>query len=280
MRLPIGPGIDSIPTDTIPSDPEQFVAWFKSVGLKRWFANADVRNAQPGAGISITGSLASPATIAVNSEFQALFAQPYVLQGSPIGAPLTDYRTLEGESGVVSVTDGGPEEALTIGLENPGLTALIEPFTATLSGAVPPPVTPAGNFLRDDGTWDAAGGGSQFIRGAGWASAAGSIPVAFAVPIDVVIPYDCVLQEVYITTQGGTGSCTVDVWKTPIGSFPPTVANDITSGVPPSILTSSAPYTNTTLTGWTTAFAQNDVIRFTLASNAFFTSVEIQLRMK
>lgn len=59
-RIPVGPGIDSIPTNTIPDDPAQFTVWFKSVYLKRWAANADIRNAIPGVGVQISGQLNTP----------------------------------------------------------------------------------------------------------------------------------------------------------------------------------------------------------------------------
>jgi hypothetical protein len=39
-------------------------------------------------------------------------------------------------------------------------TALLNTFTTTLKGLVPPPGSATGLFLRDDGTWAAAGGGS------------------------------------------------------------------------------------------------------------------------
>jgi hypothetical protein len=38
------------------------------------------------------------------------------------------------------------------------LTTLVNTFTAALSGAVAPPITAVGNFLRDDNTWQAVGG--------------------------------------------------------------------------------------------------------------------------
>lgn len=63
----IGSGIDSIPTNTIPDDPSQFVSWFKSVGLKRWFANGDTRNAVAGTGVSITGQISTPATVSASA---------------------------------------------------------------------------------------------------------------------------------------------------------------------------------------------------------------------
>jgi hypothetical protein len=49
------------------------------------------------------------------------------------------------------------------GLTEAQLTALIDTFTANLSGAVPAPGVVSGKFLRDDGTWETAGGGSPVV---------------------------------------------------------------------------------------------------------------------
>jgi hypothetical protein len=121
--------------------------------------------------------------------------------------------------------------------------------------------------------------GVNFVESAGWNSTSGAVQLSLTVPIDLLIPYTCTLKEVYILTQGGSGSCTVDIWKTPIGSYPPTSANDITGGIPPAI-SSGTVYTNSTLTGWTTSFSQNDCLRLTLAANSTFTSVKLVLRMQ
>jgi hypothetical protein len=63
MVMKIPAGLDGVPSNTIPEDPKEFVNWFKSVGIKRWLAAADVRNAIQGLGISITGAAPNPATI-------------------------------------------------------------------------------------------------------------------------------------------------------------------------------------------------------------------------
>lgn len=118
---------------------------------------------------------------------------------------------------------------------------------------------------------------NPFMRGAGW-SAATAIPPASAQPVDIIIPYGCRITGVFITTQGGAGNCAVDVWKTPFPG-PPTGANDITGGAPPTIAGGTS-YSNTTLSGWQTQCLANDVIRFTLASSSVFTTVEIQLRFQ
>jgi hypothetical protein len=117
-------------------------------------------------------------------------------------------------------------------------------------------------------------GAIQFNEAAGWNSTSGAIQVALTVAQDVLIPYACTLQEVYIVTQGGTGSCTVSL-KT--AAFPSVPSSDITGGTSPAIV-SGASYSNTSLSGWTTAFAQGALIRATLTVNTVFTSVKIILR--
>jgi hypothetical protein len=121
-QLPVKKGIDGIPTALIPTEPGAFVSWFTNSFLPRWAANGDTRNAVSGPGISITGNISSPATVSVSTELQALFEQPYVLVGTPAaGAPLTDYRSIAAQVGVVSLTDAGAESSLTVGIANNGI---------------------------------------------------------------------------------------------------------------------------------------------------------------
>lgn len=153
-------------------------------------------------------------------------------------------------------------------------TAMLLAFTTLTQGLVPPPGSVNGFFLRDDGTWDAAT--SQVILSAGWNSSSGAIPISLTVPQDVLIPNNCTLQEVYISTQGGTGSCTVTLTT---AAFPGPPSTDITGGVSPAI-SGAVSYANTSLLGWTIAFLQGAMIRATLTANTTFTSVKIMLRFK
>lgn len=122
-RLPIGAGIDSIPTDTIPSDPKEFVDWFKGVGVKRWFGPADVRNVLHGSGIEVTNNgFNTPPTIGISASFQGLLDQPYVLLGSPVeSTALTDFRSIAVQNSVLSLADAGAQGSLTIGVVNNGI---------------------------------------------------------------------------------------------------------------------------------------------------------------
>lgn len=186
MALKIPAGLDGVPTNTIPDDPAQFVSWFKSVGIKRWLANADARNARSGTGISITGNIATPATVSVNENVQALFAQPYILVGAPVApAVLTDYRSIAVQAGVISLADGGAASTIMVGVVNNGignaqirqgaahsvignagsttanvsdlsqaqLTALINVATASLSGALPILSGSSSQFINGVGAW-------------------------------------------------------------------------------------------------------------------------------
>jgi hypothetical protein len=113
--LPIKKGIDALPVNHIPDNPVAFVSWFKNSFLSRWASLADTRNAIPGPGISISGSISDPATVSASSEVQALFAQPYVLVGSPVApAELTGYRSIAAQAGVLAITDGGAETTVTV----------------------------------------------------------------------------------------------------------------------------------------------------------------------
>ena len=118
----------------------------------------------------------------------------------------------------------------------------------------------------------------QNAESAGWNSSNGAVQTTYAVPQDLIVPYACTLREVIILTQGGPGSCTVELWKCAFAAFPPNSGNDMTGGAPPGISSGNV-HDDTVLAGWTKALAQNDVIRATLSVNANFTSVKIILRM-
>jgi hypothetical protein len=125
--------------------------------------------------------------------------------------------------------------------------------------------------------WSAPASNSQIV-GAAWISSSGAI----AIPVNSVpraISGTYTIKEVIILTEGGTGSCTVTVWKANLSAhYPPVIGDDITGGSPPAI-TSATKYQNSTLTGWTTALAQDDVLLFGLSASSVFTFVSIQLRI-
>jgi len=81
---------------------------------------------------------------------------------------------------------------------------------------------------------------------------------------DILIPFAGTITGATLLADV-SGSMIVDLWKAPYASFPPTVANTIVSLTPPTLATANK-YQDTTLTGWTTAIAANDVIRVNINS--------------
>lgn len=95
----------------------------------------------------------------------------------------------------------------------------------------------------------------------------------------VYIPRAAVIKAVSLLTDGGVGSCQVDIWKAAVGSYPPTSSNSITASDKPTI-TSGKSYVDTTLTGWTTAVSAGDCISFNLVSCLNFTQIVCQLHLE
>lgn len=119
LKLGIPAGIDGIPTNSIPDNWDPI--WFSSF-IKLWLAKGDTRNALNGPGISITGSINTPATISVSTDLSDVFHQEYLL--APGAAPpvsYTSYRTLAVESGVLTIIDGGSTHPLTVGIQTNGI---------------------------------------------------------------------------------------------------------------------------------------------------------------
>lgn len=200
-----------------------------------------------------TGAAAQPT-------FRAL-----VLADIPTGYP---YSSLSGAPAIPSGT-----------VTSVGLTVNA---TYIAIGGTASPITSSGTFTLDLSTAAKANLAlaatalqvAPFTKVAGWNSSSGAIVVGNTVSVDVLIPFACTLKQIYIMTQGGTGSCTVTA-KT--AAFPTTPATDITGGTPPAI-SSGTSYSNAVLSGWTTSFAQGDLVRFQLTANTTFTSVTIYFR--
>jgi hypothetical protein len=94
---------------------------------------------------------------------------------------------------------------------------------------------------------------------------------------DIYVPFDCTLTAATVLADTA-GSLTLDVWKAPYGSYPPTVANSITSGG--MVLSSVNKYQNLTLVGWTTTVAAGDVLRINVNSATTITRFTMALTVQ
>lgn len=115
-------------------------------------------------------------------------------------------------------------------------------------------------------------------RGASW-SAGKSVVGVPALDVPIIIAEDCTVQDLTILTQGGPGSCSIDIWRIPVGSYPPTAANTILNTF--AAIATGVDLYDTTLAGFNTvALSKGDTVMFHLQSNSFFTLITILLSLK
>jgi hypothetical protein len=105
----------------------------------------------------------------------------------------------------------------------------------------------------------------------------GGVPITAGVKADVEMPFAGTITAARLFADQ-TGSIVVDVWKDTYANYPPTVADTITAAAKPT-LSSADKYQDTTLTGWTTAFAAGDTLRINVDSATTVTRVTLAFRV-
>lgn len=91
------------------------------------------------------------------------------------------------------------------------------------------------------------------------------------------IPFDGTIESVTLLADQ-TGSIVVDIWKDTYAAFPPTVADSICASAKPT-LSGAEKSEDATLTGWTTAIAAGDVLRFYVDSATTVQNVTLILKV-
>lgn len=146
------------------------------------------------------------------------------------------------------------------------------------AGSVGPAVGLVESFdLPDDMPFVAPPIGIRTVnKGANWVSTSALTTGANVVYVNC--PVAGTINRARIVTSGGPGSCQLDVWKAPFGSFPPNSGQSIVAATPPKI-TSSVTYADATLTGWTRQVNAGDVLAFVITSVSTFTQIQIVLEI-
>jgi len=93
----------------------------------------------------------------------------------------------------------------------------------------------------------------------------------------ISVPYACTINSVTLLADQ-SGSCVIDVWKDTYANYPPTVADTITAAAKPTI-SAATKSQDTTLTGWTTSIAADDVLGFNVDSASTLTRVHLILKV-
>lgn len=107
-------------------------------------------------------------------------------------------------------------------------------------------------------------------------SGAGS-PILSGYAGDVSIPFACTIVESSLVADQ-TGSIVIGVSKSSYAGFPGSLTSIVASA--PPTLSAAQKSTDSTLTGWTTSVAANDVLRFSVTSASSVTNVTLSLKVK
>lgn len=105
----------------------------------------------------------------------------------------------------------------------------------------------------------------------------GGSVITTGIKVDVLVPYACTITQATMLADQ-SGSIVIDVWKDTYANYPPTVADTITASAKPTISTATKSQ-DSTLTGWTTAVAAGDTLRFNVDSATTVTRVVLILKV-
>ena len=143
-------------------------------------------------------------------------------------------------------------------ISSAGLPAIAQPSFSNISGTATAAQIPSNVKVRTFG--------ASFISSDGVTALTAGATAYFT------IPYTCTISAWNIAVNAGTA--TVDIWKIATGTAIPTGANTITASATPAIAANTA-VRSTTLTGWTTSVAANDIVGINLEVVATATQVNL-----
>lgn len=118
-------------------------------------------------------------------------------------------------------------------------------------------------------------GGAGLVHTINFVIDGGGVVIATGVKGDVVIDFAATITK-WTLLADQSGSIVVDIWKDSYANFPPVVGDVITASAKPTI-SGATKGQSSTLTGWTTAIAAGDVLRFNVNSAATITRATLAL---
>ena len=92
------------------------------------------------------------------------------------------------------------------------------------------------------------------------------------------VPFNCTIERVTLAADQ-VGSIQVDIWKSTYAAFPPTDAGSITGGNEPEI-TGGNKGEDASLTGWSTALNEGDILAFNVDSATTITRLTVKLHVR
>ena len=105
----------------------------------------------------------------------------------------------------------------------------------------------------------------------------GGSTITAGIKDDIHMDFTCTIKQVVLLADQA-GNITIDLWKDTYTNAPPTVVDTITASAKPT-LSAAAKSKDTTLSGWTTSVAVDDVIRVNVDSASTVTRVTMILKV-
>lgn len=134
---------------------------------------------------------------------------------------------------------------------------------------------PIGSTLMWDGSQWVDAPARRWTVGATWTN--GPNDLIYPVNnVNSVVSENCNIVGWYLLTDGGTGSCVVDILRVPVHEFPPLNTDTICGGNKPDIV-STYMATDTDLISWDVVCTEGDLLQFRLDSVSGFTMVQLIL---
>lgn len=103
----------------------------------------------------------------------------------------------------------------------------------------------------------------------------GEIPITPGLKGAISIPFGCTIDS-WTIIASETGSCVLDIQKSSYANYPTTAS--ITAAAKPT-LSAAQKATSSTLTGWTTSIAANDILAFNVDSASTIKRLTISLKI-
>lgn len=120
--------------------------------------------------------------------------------------------------------------------------------------------------------------GERAVRTINFVIDGGGVEIADGIAGDVMIDFACEIEQVTLLADQ-SGSIVVDIWSDTYANYPATDADSITASAPPTI-SSATKSQDATLTGWTTAIAAGDILRFNVDSCTTIERVTVVLKVR
>lgn len=170
------------------------------------------------------------------------------------------------------------------GIHQSGTHSARPAATAVTSGALYACSTHKKVYTSDGSSWsdwiDPNGATSGVTGSFEFVIDGGGSTIATGIKGDIYIPFACTITGVVLLADQ-SGSIVVNIWKSTYTAFDPTthpaVGDKITASAPPTISTAKKSK-DTTLTGWTTSLAADDVLRLNVDSVTSIQRVTVSIQ--